>query len=251
MLARVKEFFNLNKPDLGRPEDKVQEFRKLLGKLDVDYSYTPDVSQLEKREYHPVFIYDGMMKGRHEHELLEGKFRVVDGYNPHPTVFTREGFELWVSKRHIRKYPIALKSTKPQAVFGDVGTTQVSSRIKGQLFHLTPETVIELDKHRFNGVLFHRERVDISYPFRHQFQTFKRDEVVANEESLEPLSLHKTTTTSQEYILNIKAFMYIGEPGYWEPHLDGGCNFEPANLLTPRPKVWITHPFYYYLNRES
>lgn len=209
-----------------------QVWKSWMDKVDHLESWSPDIIDLENRRYQPLFVYDTMMNGYRENHLLKNNYKITPGLNPHPTVFTTDSFELWRANRPNASYPIALRNGSMNAPLEErdrAGFKVFSARIKGQLFMVLSSAFLELDKERHNGLLFHRQWVDVLLPYR-----------VAN----------VIRGPSQQYVGKIKALMYVGDYSYWEGLLDGGCYFKPVRLYKPNVvSEWLTEPFYHFHDR--
>lgn len=216
-----------------------QVWKNWMDKVDHLESWSPDIIQLENKRYQPLFVYDTMMKGGREHHLIENNYKVEQGMNPSPTVFTQERFELWKANRPNASYPIALRNGSSAAPLEECNRSVskvYSARIKGQLFMVRSSAFLELDKERHNGLLFKREWVNVSHPYR-----------IANGCRIGM----SDSRLSQEYVQNVRAHMYVGDYAYWEKLLDGGCYFKPVQMFKPRPGKWLIEPFYHFLDRED
>ena len=222
MLQRAKTFLGMNSQSNGKIP--LPDYKWLEG-AERYASHTPDVVQLEQNLGWHLFVYDNLMKGYTEHALLSDA-------EERATAFTAQRFALWQAQRGKASYPIALRSNAPyaEASWTDNRTVTPTARIKGQLYFVPPSVIIKLDGERHNGVLFHRERVDVSVPF-HKSDEHPRE--------------------ANEYIANVPAFMYIGDEDYWFGLLDGGWHFRPGTLQRPRPSKWMKEDFYYFMNWEK
>jgi hypothetical protein len=90
-------------------------------------------------------------------------------------------------------------------------------------------TVCSLDTHMQNGVQFRRKRVEILYPYRDHAMV-----ELGQEEILKDLPSGSITTkpeqgvrhyVSDERMVRLWAFMYVGVPNYWDELIDGGFAF--------------------------
>lgn len=234
MLARVKQFFDTNHT-AQQLNGSTEKFKSWHDHVDTMRSWTPDIIYLETKRYQPLFVYDSMMKGGTEHKLIQNNFRIVEGFNPHPTVFSDERFELWQAIA-AQSYPIALRTQSPIATLNSKATfgNTFSARIKGQLFMVRSSLFLELDKERYNGVLFHRRWVKVSQPYRlsGSCQT----------------QLGMDSRLSREYIQPTMAYMYVADTDYWRLAIGEADSsyFEPSRLFHPRPKMWLKEPFYLF-----
>jgi hypothetical protein len=225
-----------------QPKVDLTEIRDRFNVICSAYDWTPDKIQLERREYQPLFVYDNMVKGESEHNLIEGCYLATNGHGEShtPNIYTKDKYELWMSNAN--KYPVAFKSEAPgatMATFQKVGQGPVkSARIKGRLYKVRSDIMFVLDRHKKNGVEFLREKVDVLVPYR-----------------LFNGTVSGFNRLSDEYVEDGKAWMYFGKSEFFEPLLDGGFLFSPLPIRQISPerkktKAWDVDTFYAYYPRE-
>lgn len=175
--------------------------------------YTPDVYIIEQYVRQFLFVPDDLMVGGANHKLVEDAVigPVLNG------CYTSDRFSFWMKNLGELSYPIAL----PEGFTPDGRTTVpvVAAPIKGQVLPIKPSRLIVLDKYRQNGVQFTRRRVNIRFAYRQV--RHKPDRPIP--------SVHDCFTT-------FPAWMYIGEPEYWNPMIAGifGGQMDLHRHDTPR-----------------
>lgn len=202
--------------------------------------FTPDAPELERSQFHFVFFYDCMMRGRPEYI----KMNPPTEFRTHG--FTDQTFHMWRKKLGLESFPIALEKNDPNDTtpWADgnrfINRFEQNARIKGEIHKIPTNFMFDLDKHYLNSVEFIRKRVRIEIPWK-QKRTFDR------------------TTSTIEKVRYYDAWMYVGNPEYWyglgdgwscyKPKdqgwdtIDGGFLFEPVKIYNGRSEY---PPYYYY-----
>jgi Gamma-glutamyl cyclotransferase, AIG2-like len=173
--------------------------------------FTPDMVTLEKYQFQLLFIYDRMMHNYPEHMLIEEHGVQL------PTAFSLPEFSLWKHELGLESYPVAIRTRHKEILCP-------TARVKGELYAMRPYQFLELDKHRLNGVEFIRERVQLVVPY------------------------HSARNPGIQCLQGIKAWMYVGNPDYWNDQLDGGFSFRPATLLEAHNQYLKK---YYFFHKEK
>lgn len=183
--------------------------KDMIRRWEAKIEYTPDASILTQYPLIPVFMYGTTMEKYPEADL-------VSQFNGMPTLvaFTYGSFSCMKKKLGSLSFPIAMEP-KP-AVF----SFSPPQTVKGQLFFLPPEAFYTLDKRFRNGVQFTRKLVSIC--------AFNR-----SDKKLDPV----------EY--EFEAFMYVGNPEYWDDQFDMGYWFEPVKIMEPNKFYKV--PYYFFL----
>lgn len=198
----------------------------LLEKADENVRNTPDMWKLAKYEFQNVFIYDAMQLGYPKHELINEGILQLIAFTVDPYVLWRWNGTPWKKESHPdsfkkigeEKFPIPL-NTSFQGI--------PAAKIKGELYSIPSSLLAKLDKEKQNGVQFIRRREKLVIPYR-----LKGDE----------------GTLRVDFI---KAWMYVGVPSFWEPHLDAGYLFSPVNRYAPKHNgVMNLGPYYYFTKPE-
>jgi len=184
---------------------------------DDEVQFTPDLWNMERRQLQLLFVYDEMMKGHHEHDLIREHSVGV------ATAYTEERFILWKKNLGKLSYPIPL-AKKYLSV--------PSAKIKGELYGVLPPQFKELDKHKLNGVHFIRVRVNVSVPYRRIVKTREQ----------------QGTVMLDEEVQRIRAWMYIGVPSFWDDQIDSGYLFSPVQSYSPN-REWLDK-YYYFSQKE-
>lgn len=206
--------------------------------------FTPDALLLHQQEYHFLFVTDEMQR-RHRKAFNKG-----EGY----PIFLSQGFagpNLVMYKRKLlhRSYSVVLEEPKQKKKneFVDLSTTKKtayylkdnnkSGYVRGELYLVTPQDLINIDNYRNSSVqsknttrqLFIRKKMTIQI-FVKKVVWFK-DRSMA--EKILDVRLQKSRSTVDR-VYTIKAWMYVGYPGFWRKQLDGGYLFAPVKTYLPK-----------------
>jgi gamma-glutamylcyclotransferase (GGCT)/AIG2-like uncharacterized protein YtfP len=184
---------------------------------DREVDFTPDMWNMERRQFQLLFVYDEMMNGHRQHNLISEHSVGV------ATAFSQEKFILWRKNLGKESYPIPL--TKRY-------TSVPPARIKGELYAVSSPQYKELDKYKVNGVHFIRVRMNVDIPYRQLVKT-RQDQ---------------GTVLLEEKIQTIRAWMYVGVPSFWDDMIDSGYLFSPVRSYTPN-REWLGN-YYYFSCKE-
>lgn len=184
--------------------------------------YTPDANLLGQYASHFLFVYDRLMEGRDDFNIL-GDFT-----DPIATGFTEKLFCTWKKNIGVLSFPIALETDKKADIpsWADVEVNRgwfknaPPAIVKGQVFNLPTERIYELDKHYRNVQQYIRKRVLIQIPFRYE------------------------PNASNDYICRLHAWMYVGNSDHWEDLLDAGMFFSPVRVFTPNNQLITPYSFF-------
>lgn len=186
--------------------------------------YTPDIAKLEQFHVLRLFVYGDEMYQRQHHDLIR-EYSVPLG-----TAFTEPKFHMWKKKLGKETFPIPLEAkANGEPIWSRHHMPEGS--IKGELYAIRPYRILDLDKHRENGVQFIRVRQCLYIPYRTVIWT-KQNGII---------------TTSID-VKKIWAWMYLGVPDYWKDQLDGGYLFDPVKWYKPNTG-WM--PEYYYFSQKE
>lgn len=197
---------------------------------------TPDLVWLTRRHFQLLFVYGTQMRGHPQHELVmeHGAYAA--------TTYTDGKFSLWKKRLGKESFPIALENSgwrRPDWNVPPFG------RVQGELYAISTEQLIALDKHYQNTLEFQRKRVPLVLPYRKLFKIPGTEIQRHIEESLgiEPKS---SVVTTQPGVQLVKAHMYIGRSDYWDNQLE--YMFSSAPLHQPR-LGWLGD--YYVFTKEE
>lgn len=188
---------------------------------------TPDIWKLEQSMYQLIFVPDDMMRGRINNHLIADAGK--DGDVPvHPACFTFDRYTMFKKDLGEHSFPIPMDKTFEPS--GYLRVKPVPAKIKGQLYAILSPQIIKLDIHRQNGLLFRRERREISLPYRHVKYNDKPDAEVYS----------KLPVISPYFLKTVTASMYVGIPEYWDNLISDmftvrECNKEALN----QPQFWV------------
>lgn len=194
----------------------------LTAKVSDILKNTPDAATIMRYEIQLVFIYDQMMGGMYEFD------RVGNESFFGATAYTAADYVLWKKKLGLKSEAIALQPKSNQRY-----TIDTPVRIQGEIYGVRPERLMELDKYKENMVQFKRIRARLVIPYRSISWIKDRDAIAYLSGKTEPNSIILT----DERVCEVKAWMYVGCPEYWDELLDGGFIFEPVRLYTPKATI--------------
>lgn len=194
------------------------EIAHLNGQVNELLRYTPDLEALQQLEKHLVFICDELKldhpeNGRLGYSELKGR------------AFTEsDKFSLWSKKLGKLSHAIPLDNPKPS-------NYTPAGKIKGELYLVTTETMISLDKYKENGVNFSRRRV----PIQNYYKVYHREEG----------GLELFLVESKEQ--TIEAWMWVGINEVWDPQI----SFEQFKRVRRYPGSGrVDFEYYCFTERE-
>lgn len=188
--------------------------------------YTPDVNMLEHRMWQALFLSGEDMPGSPLYEaFIKPHVHVSDGKKP-AIAFTVDRFTV---------YQKTWQEAEGDWCKGDVVIVPLDNKfygenhscIKGYLVMISPKGLYALDNHWRNTVEFQRRRVSITIP-----QTRYRWTKAAG--SMPP---EKTITKR-------KAWFYVGNPKFWDSHLDQGYSSHALEHTKSR-SYWMEDYIFY------
>lgn len=113
-------------------------------------SYTPDRPLLDQSVKVLVFEYGDLRKGFQHHRMMGD-----DTVNFVTYAVTHDRYFLWCARQGPASFPIASK-------IGGINAGR--TRIRGELYRVYPDALVNIDKYRENGVKFTRKLVKIHIP---------------------------------------------------------------------------------------
>lgn len=216
---------------------KTPDFRWKNEHIDHENGYTKDYLWLESKEWHLFFVCDDLMRRHSRHE----KFMKEDTEYKAGAFTESDEFSMWKKKVGTESFPIPLigyrwsaptmveqkDETRTKISIMELNATR-TGRIKGELYLVRPSVLVNLDKYRENGVQFTRKRTKILVPYRPQEGS--------------------TTVNDEEFIHQVKAWMYIGELDYWQDLLHNPRVFSRVTDFEANRKIsdGIRMKNYYY-----
>lgn len=126
----------------------MKKLSALSRQLDENY-YTPDMPRVMRKEAHYVFIPDNMMRGEARHHKLTAN----DDYNYFGKAFTKTA-----------TYGIMIMRSKIEptnALYFEVVPNKESAFVYGDLYEVSPETLVDLDYHQANNLITMRKEVSV------------------------------------------------------------------------------------------
>lgn len=201
--------------------------------------FTPDINDLWKKPFHRVFVCDEAMKPHKFHGYLgQGNIETK------VWAFTEDSFTMVHKKLGVASYAIPLMARYSHTPF---------QPIKGELWGISTQNLIELDKRKRNGVEFSRVRLSLCIPHTENEPYVRYTDYGPFYDNREIRRL--------DYV---SAFMYVGMNFHWEPILtnENGVKttfrrekgrfvkvisnraFEPVKTFTPKNP--LLENYYYY-----
>lgn len=144
---------------------------------------TPDLYRLDRSQHHLLLEYGEMMIGLPHHRQINELPVIMNA-------FTVQKMPLWKTNEGQGTIPIAYD-------FVPKGFILEKPRVCGQLFKLTRDHIIHLDKQRQNGVIFNRKRVRVFVP----------------------------NPSDNESPFQVSAWMYAGNGKHWQPRIEWDHEF--------------------------
>lgn len=176
-----------------------QELQPLIVRELAEYS--PDIWQLEQYKRQLIFVPDDMKMGMPNNKLIaDASFIPRPKF---PVCYTRPSFTMWKKDLGKASFPVILPDVYRPTGF--VMWEVEPAPIQGELWSIEPSRFILLDNHKQNGVMFTRQRVDITLPYR---------EVGWGQSSLPII-------TDDINKVSVPAWMYVGNVDYWDAQIGG------------------------------
>lgn len=193
--------------------------------------FTPDYPQLSQKKSHLVFIHDDMMQTQQNHKLVvDGS---LSGFYPFTYGYTTRRFSFVKKELALKSFPVALDLRDTSELPAFMANT---SRIRGEIYAVRPQTLIDLDTHRQNGVQFQRTRVNINIGTR-KLRRHNR-----NEKAGHP---NVEYVLGKEEMFSQQCWMYIGREDYWKDQLEAGFfDFKPIDIIE-EDRLWIREYYQY------
>lgn len=196
-------------------------------------AYTPDAPLLETKEAWTVLVYDDLQAHHPRHHKLLS----VGGINPNGKkdeliyAYSLDSFVMWKFKDKERTFPVIVDNAPSR--FGVMQEWDTVSpyrhHIKGQLWNVGYQGIIELDEHYRNTVEFERRALHLVYIYA--------EEIVGEDGGI-------SVSMRKEYM--IQAFVYVGIQKFWDQHMDG--RYVPVKVFPRRDH--LTPPYYFFTKKE-
>lgn len=196
--------------------------------------FTPDYHTIGSRKGNLVFVHDDMMMLQSNHDLVKTG---LSGFYPFAYGYTSQRFNFVTKDLGLKSFPIALQLKDTQDVPMHVADAY---RIRGEIYALRPQSIIELDTHRQNGVQFQRVRVNInvaSRPLRHWSWT-DANGIDKHEYRLD-----------RENMISVPCWMYVGREEYWKDQLQSEFFGFKSIPIVQEDRVWLKE-YYQYNHRH-
>lgn len=158
-----------------------------------DGKWTPDMAQLCRYEIQLIFLADEFQRFHPKHELIKTHATYLcnaDTYFP---------FVVWKKALGEESYPVPMEAEKFSLQPWQIPRKGDTGVVRGELFAVMPHKVFPiLDKHRQNGLQFIRKRVPVQVKYQQK-----------------SYSLRDGWHLSGWRIQTIEAWMYMGDPDFW------------------------------------
>lgn len=196
--------------------------------------FTPDYEVIGSRKGNLVFIHDDMMMLQPNHDKVR---HGLSGFYPFAYGYTSQRFNFIKKELGLQSFPVALQ-------LKDDGNYPMhvadSYRIRGEIYALRPQSIIELDTHRQNGVQFERVRTNINVPSRALRHSSWTD---ANGKDQHRYDLDR------EEMITVPCWMYIGREAYWKDQLESEFFSFKAIDIIQEDRIWLKE-YYQYNHRR-
>lgn len=189
---------------------------------------TPDWYQLEFQKYCLLFVADEMMTGHRHHMMVSN-----DHGFKHSTCYTSTKFIPFKKLLGKATYPVILPPNNlPNMRRIEPGI------LKGELYIIRPQQILELDNYKNNGTVFHRQRVYLDIPYR-PVSIERRDK-----QNIKIIGMWEHWRTQD-------AWMYVADPErfYWDNYKFDPDRFAPLKMIIPADKN--LEPFYHYRTKDD
>lgn len=205
--------------------------------------FTPDIAKLEQYPWQLFFAPDELKRDHFMHDKLAPDAGHSSFQFP---AFTQASYHFWDP-------PEAWNSPVPMKVEGFQNPLPFFppiAKIKGEVHLIRPQLFhLSLDRYRQNTVEYRRERIRLIVPYRevkflkdHNLDpAFGVQEAFARSEYT-----GSSIKTSEEKTCIIRAWMYIGEPQYWDP-LINGYDYGHVETFSAKNRRWCQE--YYSIRR--
>jgi len=193
--------------------------------------FTPDYLKLSQQLGVLLFIHDDMMQLQPNHDLV--KIGSLSGFYPFMYGYTSQRLSFVKKELGLHSFPVAIdiRDTDELQLF-----MAEKHRIRGEIYAIRPQQMIELDTHRQNGVQFQRITANINIGFQ---KLFRRDRDPDKGRHNVEYQLGK------EEMITVPMQMYVGREAYWLDQLKAGFfDFSPITIIT-EDRLWLKEYYQY------
>lgn len=190
-------------------------------------AYTPDLGWLEQFEFQLLFCPDELQRSQPEYKHISEHSAFM------ANAYTRKTFDYWEQRIGNTRLGIPLPASNIT-----LGTLfPRSCRIRGEIHAVRPAAFIEIDYYKENTIRFLRKRVELLLPYR---PLLNRNVSLRERHKELPLALQgEKKMLGIEKVHIIRAWMYIGNPEYWDNLLDAGWSgFKHVHSFTSK-RQWL------------
>lgn len=187
--------------------------------LSAPPKHTPDLWKIEQSPKALLFEYGELAQGMPHANILKGN---CVGYG-----FTVERFNLIIKNDGRNAFPFAIRAEFDDQ---DLANKMPRLKVRGELYEVPYQKIIELDKLRQNTVVFIRKRIPILLPSVHP-----------------PEGRYKLIGNKEGDPQRVLAWVYVGLKDYWMKEIDwdlkffrrrGGNVYASASIYDDRRRAW-------------
>lgn len=215
------------------PDDPLQKYRS----LSEASKHSPDLGWLEQFEFQLLFCPDETQRSLPAHPLIEDSAFICHG-------FSRNLYNYWEQRVGVERLPIPMPGTPTLTRY-----FPPPLRLKGELHAVKPYQFRELDNYKENRYKFLRKRVKVLVPYR----PILRRNVDTMGRKLPRALQGDKIILGTEHVYELKAWMYVGNPKYWDDLLDAGWNGFKIVSHYPSRRGWLKEYYSYskFINESS
>jgi hypothetical protein len=222
--------FGLRKYDTNAVQDAITA---LVHEEKQRLQFTPDYHDIGSRKGNLVFIHDDMMMAQPNHDLVKTG---LSGFYPFAYGYTSQRFTFVKKELGLKSFPIAIDLRNTDDMPMHVAQTY---RIRGELYALRPQGIIDLDTHRQNGVQFQRIKANINVASQKMKHSSWTD---ANGRDQHSYNLER------EEMCTVPCWMYVGREAYWKDQLESEFFAFKSIDVVLEDRLWLKE--YYQYNRR-
>lgn len=192
--------------------------------------YSPDLGYLEQSEFQLLFSCDDTRVGYERYSLVSDSVTLG-------TAYTQETFSYWLqefqTKDGVERIPIPMRQQNAPSI----RYFPPALKVKGELIAVRPYQFQGLDDYKRNREQFRRQRVNVLVPYRTRVD--EHGAALHGIEVPEALRGKGHIFDLPEKVHVIRAWMYVGIPGYWDNLFDAGFRgFKTVNYYESR-RAWL------------
>ncbi len=233
----LKEAIRLINPSYGH-----SAARAIIEQALQATKFTPDIDVLEERERHLLFVCDELKKDHTQHRLLGPQ-----ALKCFPA-FTQGSFRFWENGDPL-EHRVPMKEEQDATLLKSISYFPPVAKIRGEVYAIRPETFLTLDPYKENTVQFVRQRIKLIVPYRRV--VWLKDHNLDPDFGVREVFSRSDYTgssikTSREITHIIRAWMYIGNPVFWD-NIITAFDWKSVEHHTSEKRRWLQN--YYNIRR--